>query len=86
MTVYNNAFDSYQLFIYSGPSSYSAALQLDQAGVFQGRIAFIPEGTALPPNGTISPLGTAVPSIFYHMSTFNDIITTLREETPLYLF
>lgn len=89
MAVFTNGFDAYQLFYYSKyPSApfFEAIIQVYQAGVLVGRIAFFPDGGPIPPNGTITPLGTAIPSVHFALSRFNDVVETLRQEKPLYLY
>ncbi len=87
MAVFTNGFDAYQIFYYTqypSPPGFEAIIQAYQAGVFVGRIAFY--SGAVPPNGTIAPLGVTVPSIHYSLSRFNDVIEILRQEKPLYLY
>jgi hypothetical protein len=87
MATLTNAFDSFQVFYYGGTAStYAAVIQVYQGSVFTGRMVFFPVGTPVPPNETISPLGTAVPSINYAVSSFEDIWGVLRHTRPLYLF
>ncbi len=86
MAVFNNPFDSYQLFIYSGPAAFPVVIQVYQAGLLVGRIAFVPDGLPLPPNAVITPLGTQIPAIYYAFSRLDAIATMLRYEKPLYLF
>jgi hypothetical protein len=85
VATFTNAFDSFQVFYYSGPSTFSAVIQVYQGSVFVGRMVFYPSGP-LPDNGTINPLGTDVPSINYLLSSFEDIWGILRHTRPLYLF
>ncbi len=109
MAIFNNPFDSYQLFFYSGAAAaYPVTIQVYQAGLQVGRIAFYPEyvpfkpvppwtgpsplepsaikPAQVPANGVINPLGTDIPSVFFPLSRLEAILTTLREEKPLYLF
>lgn len=93
MTTFNNPFDSFQVFYYSGPGSFSAVIQVYNGGVFAGRMVFYPgppnptpNPVNVPPNGTINPLGTDVPSINYPLTSFQDIWGILRHTRPLYLF
>lgn len=46
-----------------------------------GIIYFFPDGANLPNNS----VGVNGIYIYFHLSRFNDVITTLREEKPLYL-
>ncbi len=90
MATFTNAFDSYQIFYYGGtlPSNIIAAVvQCYQGQMFVGRIAFYPTTPAsVPANITIAPVGTAVPSIHYALSSFQDVVGVLRHAKPLYLF
>jgi hypothetical protein len=83
-----NPFDTYQIFYYGGTApSPAARIQVYQAGAFTGEMNFFPLPPAsVPANTTIAPLGTAVPSLNYELSRFNDVVETLRQEKPLYLF
>jgi hypothetical protein len=87
MATFTNAFDSFQVFYYGGnASTFSAVVQVYLGSVFAGRMVFFPTGSPVPANTTISPLGTAVPSIHYPVSSFEDIWGILRHTRPLYLF
>lgn len=85
MATFNNPFDSFQVFYYSGPSSFQAVIQVYNGNIFAGRMVFYATGP-LPPNGTINPTGTDVPSINYLLTSFEDIWGILRHTRPLYLF
>ncbi len=90
MPNFTNAFDSYQVFFYgadgagSPPNKYAAVIQCYQADSFVGRIAFF--FTTVPPNTTINPMGTEIPSIHYNIDKFFAIFSLLRHTQPLYLF
>ena len=86
MAQLTKGFDSYQVFYYSGPTQFTAVIQVYALGVFNGRIGFYPNAGPIVPNTTISPLGTAVPAINYPISQFGDIMGMLRYEKPLYIF
>lgn len=86
MATFTNGFDSYQVFYYSGPTQFSAVIQCYASGVFNGRIGFYPDAGPVVPNGTIAPLGTAVPAINYTISRFPAVMDMLRFEKPLYIF
>ncbi len=87
MATFNNPFDSYQVFYYGHDSiTFSAVIQVYQGNVFNGRMVFFPPGAPIPPNTTINPLGTDVPSIHYPISSFEDVFQILRHTKPLYLF
>jgi hypothetical protein len=47
-----------------------------------GQIWFANDGTALPAN---QQTANGIIVLHYYISRFNDVITTLREESPLYL-
>ena len=81
MNVVKKDFDSYKLWYYSG-YSYEALVYCYKGTSYVGRLVFFEEGTAIPPNANYS----SGPSIHYPLSRFNDIITILRYEKPLYLF
>jgi hypothetical protein len=85
MTQYTNGFDTYQVFYYTGNTQFQAVIQVYAAGIFNGRIAFFPDGSPVP-NGEIQPTGVKVPAINYPLSRFNDVITMLRFEKPLYIY
>lgn len=89
MATLTNAFDSFQVFYYGNsnpptPITYAAVIQVYQGSVFAGRIVFFPGPP--PPNTTINPLGTDVPSIHYSLTSFEDVWSILRHTRPLYLF
>ncbi len=86
MAQYTNGFDSYQEFIYSGPTQFQAIIQVYASGVFNGRIGFYPDAGPVIPNGEIQPLGTKVPAINYPISRLDAIMTMLHFEKPLYIF
>jgi hypothetical protein len=76
------SFNRYVLYYVSRPASgFLAEIDcfnnMDRSGI----IYFHPEGSTLPANSeTVNGI-----YIHFHMSRFNDVITTLREESPLYL-
>ena len=74
-------FDSYRIWYYSG-HPYEALIYCYKAGAFVGRMVFFSESAAVPPNSNAG--GT--PSIHYKLSRFDDVVTILRYEKPLYLF
>ncbi len=87
MATFTNAFDSYQIFYYGGAApSFAAVIQCYQGDVFVGRMGFVPSGAPIPPNTTIAPVGTQVPSIHYAFSSFENAFEILRHTRPLYLF
>lgn len=86
MAQFTNGFDTYQTFYYSGPTQFSAVIQVYALGVFNGRIGFYPDAGPVVPNGTIAPMGTTVPAINYPVSRFKDVMDMLRFEKPLYIW
>jgi hypothetical protein len=79
-------FDSYQ-FGYVSDSGFSgtvnaAEINCFKSNVFIGRLVFIKEGKAMPPN----TLNSGFPYIYYPLSSFGDVITALRYEKPLSLY
>lgn len=79
-TVQKN-FESYRIWYYSG-HPYEALVYCYQAGAYVGRIVFFKDAASTPPNANFA----SGPSIHYPLSRFNDVITMLRYEKPLYLF
>ncbi len=87
MAVYNNPFDTYQLFFYSGSNAaFPVTVQVYQFGTMVGRIAFVPDALPLPPNAVINPLGTDIPAVNFPLSRLDPIVAMLRYEKPLYIF
>jgi hypothetical protein len=79
-------FDSYQ-FGYVSDSGFSGnvnACEINcfKAGTFVGRIVFIKEGKVIPANALYS----GAPYVYYPLSQFGDVITTLRYEKPLSMY
>ena len=81
MSTVKKDFDSYKVWYYSG-HPYEALIYCYQGGSYVGRIVFFKDDAAIPVNANYS----SGPSIHYPLSRFNDVITILREEKPLYLF
>lgn len=81
MATIRKDFDSYKIWYYSA-HSYEAIIYLYQEGSYVGRIVFYRNNVSLPPNRN----SASGPSIHYPVSRFNDIISILRYEEPLYLF
>lgn len=81
MATVKKDFDSYKIWYYSR-HGYEALVYCYQGGVYVGRIVFFPDEGALPPNVNYA----SGPSIHYPLSRFNDVISILRYEKPLYLF
>jgi len=86
MAQFTNGFDAYQAFYYTGPTQLQAVIQVYAAGVFTGRIGFYPDAGPVVPNGTINPTGVNVPAVNYALSRFEDVMTMLHTEKPLYIF
>ena len=81
MAIIGRDFDSYRLWYYSSGDLF-ALIHCYKGTVFMGRISFFKEGNPVPPNADL-PNG---PSIHFSAGRFNDIMTILRQERPLYLF
>lgn len=81
MATVKKNFNSYKLWYYSG-HPYEALIYCYQGGSYVGRIVFYKDDASIPPNANYS----SGPSIHFPVSRFNDIITILRYEKPLYLF
>ena len=81
MATVRKDFDSYKVWYYSG-HPYEALVYCSQGGSYVGRIVFFKDDSPIPPNVNY----TSGPSIHYPLSRFNDIISILRYEKPLYLF
>ncbi|MEC4684310.1 MAG: hypothetical protein VST71_01065 [Nitrospirota bacterium] len=81
MATVRKDFDSYKVWYYSG-HPYEALIYCYQGGHYVGRVVFFKEASPIPPNANYS----SGPSIHYPLSRFNDIISILRYEKPLYLF
>jgi len=81
MAVVRKDFDAYKIWYYSG-HPYDALIYCYRAGAYVGRIVFFRDEASVPPNVNY----TSGPSIHYPVSRFNDIVTMLRYEKPLYLF
>jgi hypothetical protein len=79
-------FDSYS-FWYVSDSGFAgtvnaAQIECYKAGAFIGRLNFIKEGETLPANDVIG----GYPYVYYHLSSFRDVIATLRYDKPLVLY
>jgi len=81
MATVQKDFDSYKIWYYSS-YSYESLIYCYQGGAYVGRMVFFSDDTPLPPNANYS----SGPSIHYPISRFNDIVSMLRYEKPLYLF
>ncbi len=73
-------FDSYKLWYCSG-HPYEALIYVYKKCSYVGSIIFYKDGTDIPAN-----VSYPEPSIHFPLSRFNDVMTILREEKPLYLF
>ena len=80
MATVRKDFDAYKIFYYSG-FTYEALIECFKEGVLVGRMVFFKEGH-IPPNKNYG----SGPSIHYSLDRFDDVITTLRHEKPLFLF
>jgi hypothetical protein len=73
-------FDSYKLWYCSG-QPYEALIYVYKECAYVGSIIFFKDGADVPAN-----VSYPEPSIHFPLSRFNDVMTILREEKPLYLF
>ena len=74
-------FDGYKLWYFSNDRLF-AIVHCYKGSEFVGRIAFFKEGEKVPPN---ADLGNR-PSIHFAAKRFNDMMTILKQERPLFLF
>jgi hypothetical protein len=81
MVTIRRDFDGYKLWYFSNDELF-ALIHCYKGTEFMGRISFFKEGDIIPPNANL-PNG---PSIHFAASRFNDIMTILKQERPLYLF
>jgi len=89
MAFLQQQFDSYLIYSRSGPDGvgpwtggYRAMVNCFKANTYVGGMRFLAESVPLPTNtGTASSI-----ELHYPLSRFNDIVTILRYEKPLYLF
>jgi hypothetical protein len=88
MALYNNSFDSYQLFLNTEPFAYRAEVNLFYAGVFTGRIVFYADGNTTITNQEFQPGGsvTKIPMLAFPLSRMGEIINFLRYEKPLVIY
>jgi hypothetical protein len=80
MAIIREDFDSYKIWYYSG-FSYEALIYVYRARKYVGRIVFFKDENQIPPNASYPE-----PSIHYPIRKFDDVVSILREEKPLYLF
>ena len=87
MAIYNNSFDSYQLFLNTEPFAYKAEINLYLGGVFTGRIVFHADGNTTITNQEFQPGGSnfKVPMLAYPLSRMGEIMNFLRYEKPLFI-
>lgn len=80
-----HGFDNYKLYFYSpalaNPSPVVAMVSCYSAKTFVGNLIFFKEGTPLYEN----QINGNVIFLFYTNNRFADLMTTLREESPLFL-
>jgi len=81
MATVKKNFDAYKVWYYSG-HPYEALVYCYQGSIYVGRIVFFKDESQIPSNANYS----SGPSIHYPLSRFNNIISILRYEKPLYLF
>jgi hypothetical protein len=83
MTIIKKAFDSYTLAHQSADFSYEISIGCFFAGsTMMGRIIFFKDNVPLPKNVSLD----YGPEIHYPLSRYREIMTTLREENPLYIW
>jgi hypothetical protein len=76
-----HAFDSYQLFFYSGYST-PAYMQLYASGIMVGRVLFFPDSLSSVPANQYS---SNVITLYWPLSQLANLVSLLREEKPLYI-
>lgn len=81
MATVKKEFDSYKIW-YSSGHPYEAHIYCYKGYSYVGRIVFFKTDSEIPENANYS----SGPSIHFGIDRFNDIISILREEKPLYLF
>jgi len=88
MALYNNSFDSYQLFLNTEPFAYKAEVNLFSAGAFSGRIVFYADGNTTITNQEFQPAGSnyKVPMLAFPLSRMGVIMNFLLYEKPLVIY
>lgn len=81
MATVKKDFDSYRIWYYSG-HPYEALIYCYQGTSYVGRIVFFKDGAPVPDNANYA----SGPSIHYSLTRFDDVVSILRYEKPLYLF
>jgi hypothetical protein len=80
MPIVKTEFDAYVIRYYSG-AHIEASILCYKGPAFVGRCRFFKDDGPIPDNITLK----SGPYINFSISRFNDVITILREEKPLYL-
>ena len=75
-------FDQFKMQYVSG-SQHQAYISCWKQGVYVGTIVFVKDDTLVPPN-RVGEQGNIL--LYYPLGRFNDVITILRYEKPLYLW
>jgi hypothetical protein len=81
MATISKNFDGYRLWYYSN-NDLLAVVNCYKGPVFVGRISFFKEGDPVPPNANL----INGPSIHFPASSFDSVMTILRQEKRLYLY
>ncbi|QFZ20745.1 hypothetical protein [Saccharothrix syringae] len=84
MTVIKKNFDSYSIVHSSNNSGYEADIACFTTGTTNmiGRIIFFKDGAPVPPNVSLA----YGPEIHFPLSRLREVVDTLRQEKPLYLW
>jgi hypothetical protein len=84
MAIIKKAFDSYSIVHSSGNSQYEADIACFITGTVNmiGRIIFFKDDSPLPANVNLA-FG---PEIHFPLSRYSEVVDTLRQEKPLYLW
>ncbi|MEU4765896.1 hypothetical protein AB0H12_21820 [Actinosynnema sp. NPDC023794] len=84
MAIIKKPFDSYSIVHSSNNSQYEADIACFITGTVGliGRILFFKDGTPPPPNVLLA----YGPEIHFPLSRFPEVVDTLRQEKPLYLW
>jgi len=78
----NKYFDAYRIWHGTGTST-DVHIRCIHGNTTVGNIYFKPDGTNMPSNSRTS---RGVLNLYYSISRFNEIITTLRYEKPLWIW
>jgi len=75
--------DSYEIYHYTENSPYSAAINCKGSGSVKGTLYFYKEGATIPDN---SKTDSGKLYIRFRDNQLNNILSTLRQEKPLYIW